>query len=268
MKIIEFIKKQRSTKHTITIIIYILLLSLPLTVDAKTVLVWELDNFFSNPFCKSCTDISPISAMDDNFIVRIDKGDRIKFTNMGLNDHNVLNDVVEINGKIFFDGELFKGETQKPGQAYLTPIFEKDGVIPFFCQIHGRSMSGTIIVRVEKAFTLSCDHTLAKGIFGIETLTMELGDVESCTLRVNKFEQGTDIEISSNFNDDIWSSINIDPQNGFVDEDGVLELTISAVNEGIDWIAWAIPNKDGIIEFNRRSYENGYALGMFVIVKR
>lgn len=46
-----------------------------------------------------------------------------------------------------------------------------------------------------------------------------------------------------------------------------MEFTISAIEEGTDWIAWAVRNGKGEFEFNKKAYDSGTAWGMFVEVK-
>ena len=51
------------------------------------------------------------------------------------------------------------------------------------------------------------------------------------------------------------------------DENGELEITITTLKKGRDWAAWAVPNEDNEFEFNKKSYDEGLAWGMFVKVR-
>ena len=72
--------------------------------------------------------------------VEIHIGDTVAWTNGSLTKHTATSDD---DGKTFNSGEIKSGETS-------TPIkFDKAGEFKYHCQIHGRSMHGTITVKAE-----------------------------------------------------------------------------------------------------------------------
>lgn len=89
-----------------------LLLMLPLTVNAKDVVVWELDNWFSVE-----GGGSPDRAVTK---IKIENGDTITFVNMGSTNHNAVNEFVEYDGETFFEGDLFSENTLRPGAQFTT----------------------------------------------------------------------------------------------------------------------------------------------------
>ncbi len=247
---------------------------LPLTAGAKNVLVLEFDNFFA-------LDGAPA---DDNVLTRIEinEGDTITFENVGATDHDANNDVVDIDGTTFFEGELFGSEspTQAPGAKFTTRPFEESGEIPFFCKIHGREdMAGVVIVAdggeeptptdtppPGKSFTFVCDQPMIIGAAGLETIRMSVGDTESCLLKLTNSAPGVHVEVAAVVRGGLRSSISIDPVRALTDENGEILVTITAENQGIDWAAWGVANDRGKIVFNKRAYDKGKAWGMFVDV--
>ena len=65
-------------------------------------------------------------------------GDTIVWTNNSLTSHTAISDD---DGKSFDTGELKPNETSKPVKL------ERQGEFRYHCKIHGRSMSGTIVVK-------------------------------------------------------------------------------------------------------------------------
>ena len=117
-------------------------------------------------------------------------------------------------------------------------------------------------------FKVECDHPIENGEFGQETLIMKPGEIGNCTLTITDFTPNTFIKIITNLKDGIRSSIMIDPVDGITNKNGKLVFAITAIDEGINWIAWAIPNDSGKIELNKNAYDNGYAWGMFIEVSK
>jgi len=134
------------------------------------------------------------------------------------------------------------------------------------CDIVAQSDIVKLKVKIT-SFTFKCNNKLNIGAKGIETLFLELGNIETCKLKLTNLETGTPIEIGTNLQTGFGSSIIVEPAKGIVDNNGELEITITAVKKGIDWIAWAVPNDKGLFKFNKRSYDSGNAWGMFVEVK-
>ncbi|MGR3319385.1 MAG: WD40/YVTN/BNR-like repeat-containing protein [Candidatus Anammoxibacter sp.] len=118
-----------------------------------------------------------------------------------------------------------------------------------------------------KSFTFKCNRSFHAGFSGIEKMIMSLGEDEECVLKLTNLEPGVQIEISTNLRTGFKPSITIDPESGLTDSNGEIEFTISAIDTGVDWIAWAIPNDAGTSEFSKQSFDSGLAWGMFVRVK-
>ncbi|MGR3221411.1 MAG: hypothetical protein ACUZ8H_16565 [Candidatus Anammoxibacter sp.] len=118
-----------------------------------------------------------------------------------------------------------------------------------------------------KKFMIECDHPIEDGEYGQEVLIMKPGEIANCTLTITDFIPNTFTKVTTNLKDGIMSSIMIDPTAGVTNERGKLVFAITAIDEGINWIAWAIPNENGKREFNKSTYDNGYARGMFVEVR-
>ncbi|MGR3319303.1 MAG: endo alpha-1,4 polygalactosaminidase [Candidatus Anammoxibacter sp.] len=120
----------------------------------------------------------------------------------------------------------------------------------------------------DKSFTFNCEHSMKRGFFfGLETLTMNVGDQEDCTLRLTNNEPGKRVEISSFLRKGFRSAIKIEPARSRTDVNGELAIIITAINKGKDWAAWAVPNDSEEFKFNKKSYDTGIAWGMFVEVK-
>lgn len=118
-----------------------------------------------------------------------------------------------------------------------------------------------------KSFEFRCEDELEQWLFGLEKLVMNLGNEQSCILKLTRLEPGAPLEISTNLRRGRMASIEVSPIRGIADENGGLEFTITAINEGIDWISWAVPNSEGEFEFTKEAYDEGRAWGMFVEVK-
>lgn len=65
-------------------------------------------------------------------------GDTVVWTNNSLTNHTAVSDD---DGKTFDTGELKPNETSTPVKL------ERQGEFGYHCKIHGRTMSGTIVVR-------------------------------------------------------------------------------------------------------------------------
>ena len=119
-----------------------------------------------------------------------------------------------------------------------------------------------------KSFTFNCEQSMKRGFFfGLETLTLNVGDTENCTLELTNHESGKTVEIATNVSGWFGSSIKIEPSSGVTDANGALAITITAIRNGRDWAAWAVPNDDGQFMFNKKTYDTGLAWGMFVEVR-
>ena len=119
-----------------------------------------------------------------------------------------------------------------------------------------------------KSFLFSCEHGMERGsILGLETLNMNIGDTENCTLELTNHEPGKTVTIATLLREGFRSSIEIEPESGETDEEGKVDITITAIRKGKDWAAWAVPNDIGEFEFNKETYDTGLAWGMFVDVE-
>lgn len=120
-----------------------------------------------------------------------------------------------------------------------------------------------------KSFTFRCrQHSLILGNAGVfEKMIMELGTNEQCTVTLTNLEPGQPVEFSTFMRTGRSTSIQVSPENGITNANGQMEFTISAIEKGSDWIAWAVRNDKGKFEFSKQAYDNGTAWGMFVEVK-
>ncbi len=119
----------------------------------------------------------------------------------------------------------------------------------------------------DKAFTFKCGKGLQTGQYGLERLIMRLGENETCETRLINFAPNTPIKIETNLLPGLRSSIIVEPATGVTDENGEIEFMITAINRGIDWIAWAVADDNGKFLFSKKAYDAGTAWGMFVDVK-
>jgi plastocyanin len=69
--------------------------------------------------------------------LEIHVGDSVVWTNEARNAHTATSDD---DGKTFDTGEVEAGKSSKPIK------FEKDGEFKYHCTVHGKTMSGTIVV--------------------------------------------------------------------------------------------------------------------------
>lgn len=128
--------------------------------------------------------------------------------------------------------------------------------------------SGPFTIVKTKPFEFSCEDNLEQWLFGLEKLVMNLGNEQSCILKLTTdLKHAGPVEISTNLKRGRRASIEVSPIRGITDKNGELEFTITAINEGIDWISWAMPNSEGEFEFTKEAYDKGMAWGMFVEVK-
>ncbi len=119
----------------------------------------------------------------------------------------------------------------------------------------------------DKSFSFKCNESSKIGAAGIETLTMDLNETETCLLKLTNLESGVPIEIGTLSRSGLRSATSIDPAIGIPDANGELVVTITAISKGTDWVAWAVPNDKGEFEFSKKAYDSGIAWGMFVEVK-
>ncbi len=118
-----------------------------------------------------------------------------------------------------------------------------------------------------KSFTFKCGKEFLIGAKELETLVMELGLNEQCKLKLTNLEPGVLVDVDTLIRSGFRSSIIAHPVRSTTDADGELEITITAVNKGIDWVAWSVRNEEGDFEYSKNAYNEGTAWGMFVDVK-
>ena len=70
--------------------------------------------------------------------VEVSVGGSIVWTNKAFTNHTATS---EDDGKTFDTGEI------KPGESSSAVKFDKEGEINYRCKIHGKTMSGTIVVK-------------------------------------------------------------------------------------------------------------------------
>ena len=118
-----------------------------------------------------------------------------------------------------------------------------------------------------KRFTFNCQKNFIKGPGGIERLILELGSNEMCVLKLTDLTLGETVKISSHIRTGVRPAIKIEPDEIEANANGEAEFSISAIERGTDWAAWATPNEQGKLEFNKHAFDLGYAWGLLVIVK-
>ncbi|MGR3319556.1 MAG: hypothetical protein ACUZ8O_13900 [Candidatus Anammoxibacter sp.] len=79
----------------------------------------------------------------------------------------------------------------------------------------------------------------------MEKLTLNVGDTENCTLKLTNHEPGTEVNVSTLLRKLFGIAIEIEPLKSITDQNGKLEITITAIEEGINWAAWAVPDDRG-----------------------
>ena len=70
--------------------------------------------------------------------LEIHVGDSVVWTNGSRTTHTAISDD---DGKTFDSGEVEPGKTSKPVK------FDKEGEFKYHCKVHGKTMSGTIVVK-------------------------------------------------------------------------------------------------------------------------
>ena len=118
-----------------------------------------------------------------------------------------------------------------------------------------------------KSFTFACDNNLEIVRGGIEKLTLNLGERVSCQAKLTRLRPNTVVEISTRLRPRLMSAVKVEPKRAIADEKGEVSFTLTAVKEGINWIAWAVKNDRDEFSFNKEAYDEGNAWGMYVEVE-
>ncbi len=228
---------------------------IPLTTNAKEVIIWELDNWFS------VEGGSSPDGVTTEF--NIEKGDTVTFINQGATDHDAGNLLfITPEGDTFFDKQLFGGAAQSSGDTFTTDPIDLVGEVPFQCFIHGSpDMDGILVVSggatptptptgtdtpdPGKRFLFECDKPVTFGPAGIETLTLNVGETVSCVLKLTG-DGDRNITNVVRGNDSVVSIVSDEET-----VDGELVVEIEGEEPGMVWAAWGIVKPQRGLRRNR-----------------
>ena len=137
---------------------------------------------------------------------------------------------------------------------------------------NGNNVQGVGSVELEpptngKSFTFKCEKDFVITKTGLEKLVLDLGENETCILKLTQFEPDIPVEILSRLKKGLLSSVQVNPARSVTNDNGELEILITALRKGVDWVTWSVPNIKGEFEFNNEAYKAGRAWGMLVEVK-
>ena len=118
-----------------------------------------------------------------------------------------------------------------------------------------------------KSFSFNCEDKITKWGLGLEKIILEYGNEQSCTLQLTNFNSGSTVEILTKTRAIDEEIVEVFPKRGITDENGTLEIKMRGINQGINWVSWAVRNKNGKFRFTKKAYEEGITWGMFVEVK-
>ena len=197
-----------------------------------------------------------------------------------LDPDNLIDEVHEDNNKAW---NLLNPNSSKSGPIVSptpistpTPIVSPTPIVtPTGTPIGTPTPTGTIEPNPSptpttppgKSFVFECAEDLIEGPLGAERIVLEVGEIESCTLKLINTKPGVPVKVLTKQRKMFGQSITIEPSGNATDSDGTLTFNIKAVSKGTVWAAWAIPNDQGNHEFNRDGYEEGFSWGMVVKVK-
>ena len=88
------------------------------------------------------TSVEMKSISYDPKSVEVPVGGSIVWTNKAFSNHTATS---EDDGKTFDTGEI------KPGESSSPVKFDKEGEFQYHCKIHGKTMSGTVVVKPAAA---------------------------------------------------------------------------------------------------------------------
>jgi plastocyanin len=88
------------------------------------------------------TSVEMKSISYDPKSVEVPVGGSIVWTNKAFSNHTATS---EDDGKTFDTGEI------KPGESSSPVRFDKEGEFKYHCTIHGKTMSGTVVVKPSAA---------------------------------------------------------------------------------------------------------------------
>ena len=88
------------------------------------------------------TSVKMKSISYDPKSVEVPVGGSIVWTNAAFTNHTATSDD---DGQTFDTGEI------KPGESSSPVKFDKEGEFQYHCKIHGKTMSGTVVVKPDAA---------------------------------------------------------------------------------------------------------------------
>ncbi len=257
---------------------------IPLTTNAKEVIIWELDNWFSVE--GGSTPDGEITEFD------IERGDTVTFINQGATDHDVGNLLFSTpEGDTFFDKELFGGAAQSPGDTFTTEPIDLVGEIPFQCFIHGSpDMAGVLIVSdsgVEPTPTgtgeptptptgtptepeattlsISCDRPL-RTLANMQVLRLSFVEEAECVITL--VDPEPDVIIVSDSIGLPIRSVAVVPRSGVTDENGSVTFRIVTAIPGLNvaMLSFGVLDEEtGDVTYNADAVRVGSGSGMLVI---
>ena len=86
------------------------------------------------------TSVEMKSISYDPKSAEVPVGGSVVWTNKAFTNHTAT---TEDDGKIFDTGEI------KPGETSRAVTFDKEGEFNYHCKIHGKTMSGTVVVKPQ-----------------------------------------------------------------------------------------------------------------------
>jgi len=256
---------------------------IPLNTNAKEVVIWELDNWFS------VEGGSSPDGVRTEFDIEV--GDTVTFINMGATDHDAGNLLFTTDdGTALFEKQLFGGAAQSPGDTFTTIPIDIEGEVPFQCFIHGSpDMDGVLIVTgvVEPTPTgtggptptptptstepeattlsISCDRPL-RTLANMQVLRLSFIEEAECVITL--VDPQPDVTIVSDSIGLPRRSIAVIPPSGVTDENGSVRFRIVTGIPGANIAAVSfgvLDEETGDVTYNQDAVRVGSGSGMLVI---
>jgi plastocyanin len=121
--------------------VYLLPVACALSLTGLLACAADEKNGDQSPEAKSLT-VTMKSLSYDPKKLEVHVGDSVVWTNESRTTHTAVSDD---EGKTFDTGEVAPGKSSKPVK------FEREGEFKYHCKVHGKTMSGTVVVKaVEK----------------------------------------------------------------------------------------------------------------------
>lgn len=132
-------------------------------------------------------------------------------------------------------------------------------------------MAGAKTIGKGNTLDIECNTPITEDFYGVARLTLKSGEETSCILTIDYAAMGLAGPAGNKIGTDLQftntPSIKITTEQGITDKDGRIQVTITALNKGTDWVSWAVANEKGGFEFSKQAYDNGRAWGLFFEVK-